>query len=295
MGYSWSQQDESVGAGFVRIATEQLAKAALNADAVGDPPAGRIHAARRNCKRLRGLFRLVRSDFGDYDRANAAVRDAADRLSAVRDAAVMRDTLEKLYDWAGHPPPPKFEEQPTDIAAENAALLTFRDDVADLMGATKAWKTGKIDIETLSKGFGRCYRDGAKAAGAAHKKPSDEAFHDWRKQVKYHSFHLLLLKRCLADPNGADLERVEHLAELLGRHHDLAVLRMTAKSDPNKLAVEIDPAFIEHNASLMQDRLAARAFGLGAEIFARPAKVVRQSIEARWHDWWQKAAEVEPA
>ncbi|RZJ82697.1 MAG: CHAD domain-containing protein, partial [Massilia sp.] len=89
MGYSWSQQDESVGAGFVRIATEQLAKAALNADAVGDPPAGRIHAARRNCKRLRGLFRLVRSDFADYDRANAAVRDAADRLSAVRDAAVM--------------------------------------------------------------------------------------------------------------------------------------------------------------------------------------------------------------
>ena len=48
MGYSWSQQDESVGAGFKRMATEQIAKAVLNADAVNDPPAGRIQSARRS-------------------------------------------------------------------------------------------------------------------------------------------------------------------------------------------------------------------------------------------------------
>lgn len=295
MAYAWSQQDESVGGGFLRIATEQLAKAVLNADAVGDPPARRIHSARRHCKRLRGLLRLVRDDFSDYKRTNAAVRDAADRLSAVRDAAVMRDTLEKLYNWAGHPAPPKFEEQSRDVAAENAALAIFRGDIADLLSGAKDWKVGKLDLGTLSTGFGRCYRDGARAAVAAHRTPSDHAFHDWRKQVKYHSFHLILLKRCLADETGGDLERVEHLAEVLGRHHDLAVLRMTAQSNPDKLGVEIDQAFVEHNAGLMQDRLAARAFGIGSEIFARPAKLVRQSVETRWHAWWQAARQAEPA
>lgn len=294
MGYAWSQQDESVGAGFLRIATEQIAKAIRNADAVGDPPAGRIHSARRHCKRLRGLFRLVRRDFPAYKSANAAVRDAADHLSAVRDATVRRETLARLYDWAGHPVPGSLEVDPVDPAAEEAALKVFRAEMAALLGKADDWKIGKMDHETLAHGFSRCYGKAAEAAAHCRKRPTDLAFHDWRKQVKYHAFQLILLKSCLADAEGSLLEPVEQLADVLGQHHDLAVLIETVHATPEKLGVEVDPAFVAVNGGLMQERLAGQAFRLADEIFARPPKAMRQSIEARWRAWWQPATETEP-
>lgn len=295
MGYAWSQQDELVGAGFRRIATEQMTKSILNADAVGDPPAGRIHSARRHCKRLRGLFRLVRGDFNTYASANAAVRDAAAQLSAVRDAAVLRETLAKLYEWAGQPVVGRLRVDPVDPAVEEAALKTFRAAMSTLLGESRSWKIDKIDRHTLAQGFGRYYGKAADAADEARRKPSDEAFHDWRKQVKYHAFQLILLKSCLADAEGSSLEQVERLAEVLGKHHDLAVLCQTVHETPGKLGIDLDPAFIAINAGLLQERLAGQAFRLADEIFARPAKVVRHSTSVRWRTWWQPASETEPA
>ena len=295
MGYAWSQQDESVGAGFIRITSEQIAKAILYADAVGDPPAERIHSARRRCKRLRGLFRLVRRDFPACRAANAAVRDAADHLSAVRDASVMRETLVRLYEWAGHDVPGGLEIEPADPAAEETALQVFRAEMSDLLGKVDGWKAGKIDEKTLAHGFGRCYGKAAEAGARCRKHPTDHAFHDWRKLVKYHAFQSILLKPCLADSERSLLEPVEELADVLGKHHDLAVLTQTVHDAPEQLGVEIDPAFVAINAGLLQERLAARAFRLADRVFARPPKAVRDNIEVRWRSWWHPAAKTEPA
>ena len=295
MGYAWSQQDESVGAGFLRMATEQMAMAIRNADAIGDAPAGRIHSARRHCKRLRGLFRIVHGDFPAYKTANAEVRDAADQLSAVRDAAVLRQTLEELYEWAGHPVSASIKVDPVDPVAEEAALMSFRAAMSDLLDQAKGWKIEKIDRRTLAQGFGRCYGRASDAADDARRKPSDEAFHDWRKHVKYHAFQLILLKSCLADAEGSALEPVQQLAEVLGKHHDLAVLCQTVHETPDKLGIEVDAAFVATNAGIVQERLAGQAFRLADQIFARPSKAVRDSIDLRWRTWWQPAAETEPA
>ena len=294
MGYAWSQQDESVGAGFLRIATEQMAKSILNADAIGEAPARRIHSARRHCKRLRGLLRLVRSDFPAYKQANAAIRDAADRLSSARDAAVLRETLEELYRWAGQPVP----AAPADEAGrsgEEPALQHFRTDITAILIRADGWKIGKINRDTLTHGFARCYRRAADAAEHCRHKPSDESFHDWRKQVKYHAFHLILLKSCLADDGGPDLEPVEKLADLLGRHHDLAVLRVAVEQKPETLGKNIDAGFVAANVGLLQDRLSARALGLADVIFAHPASAVRDTIDSRWRAWWHPASEPELA
>lgn len=295
MGYSWSQQDESVGAGFKRVAAEQIAKAVLNADAVNDPPAGRIHSARRHCKRLRGVFRLVRSDFPDYRPANAAVRDAAAVLSAVRDAAVLRQTLERLYNWTGYPLAEAPRRETDRAELEAAALVTFRDQMAKLLGAAEGWNIKKIDVSTLGKGYERCCRRAVKAAERSRDKPTDEIFHEWRKLVKYHSFHLILLKSCLGEVVKEEVERVEHLAEILGHHHDLAMLRHAVRTEPEKLGGKLDTAFVEANAGLLQDHLGARAFVLSDEIFARPPRIARQSLETRWHAWFHPAPVVERA
>lgn len=294
MAYGWSQQDETIGAGVRRIATEQVGKAIANADTVSDPPSGRIHSARRHCKRLRGLFRLVRSDFPAYRNANAQVRDAAAVLSSARDAAVLRETLGQLYRWAGQPIPDGPPPADANTEAEEAALAKFRTAMTAFLTEAESWKLARIDHRTLGKGFARCYARAAEAAEMCRDKPEDEAFHDWRKQVKYHSFHLKLLKGPLAATVKPDLERIETLAQLLGRHHDLAVLRATVKTEPQRLSEGLDPAFIETNAGLLQVHLASRALALGAEIFARPPKMVRDSVKTLWSAWWHPLDIAEP-
>ncbi|HKN40971.1 MAG TPA: CHAD domain-containing protein [Acidimicrobiia bacterium] len=84
----------------VRKATEkQLRKivAALTGQAGLDPDEA-AHDARKRAKKLRALLRLVRPELGDdvYRRENRALRDAARRLSPVRDAWVLVETLDGL-------------------------------------------------------------------------------------------------------------------------------------------------------------------------------------------------------
>jgi len=295
MGYSWSRQDASVGAGFLRIATEQMAKAVLNADAVGNPPAERIHAARRHCKRLRGLFRVVRPDFGAYAEANAAVREAAAVLSAARDARVVSKTLEELYQWAGQRPPALSAARNVAPEGEEKALTAFRGAISQLMVDAASWKVGRMNRRTIGRGVRHCYEAAAQAAAETRKQSEDEAFHAWRKLAKYHSFHLVLLRAPLADEARTNIERAERLAEALGRHHDLALLLDTARRHPARLADDLDLSFVALHCRQQQERLAAEAFRLGDDIFARPARMVQESVETRWRTWRAETLEIEPA
>jgi CHAD domain-containing protein len=295
MAYCWVTQDSSVGDGFARIATEQAAKAVLNADAVGDPPADRIHAARRHCKRLRGLFRLARPDFPDYRKANALVRDAAAHLSAARDARVIRQTLEKLSEWAGLPAPEPAKHHAPNSEDEAAALNAFRGAIGRVVRDAGNWNVDHLTYESIGEGFERCYAQAAKAGKEALQKPDDEAFHDWRKLTKYHSFHLILLKDLLGKDASAKIKRVEQLAAVLGQHHDLAVLRHTASASPQSLSASLDADAVVLNVGRQQDQLAAQAHWLADEIFAKPPKAVRREFEANWQAWWTHADAEEPA
>ncbi|MGH8670054.1 MAG: CHAD domain-containing protein, partial [Burkholderiales bacterium] len=57
-----------------------------------------VHEIRREIKRARAALRLLRDALGKeaYARENAALRDAGRRLSAVRDARVVQETLERV-------------------------------------------------------------------------------------------------------------------------------------------------------------------------------------------------------
>lgn len=295
MGYCWVRQDVSVGDGFARIATEQAAKAVLNADAVGDPPADRIHSARRHCKRLRGLFRLARPDFADYRKANALVRDAAAHLSAARDARVIRQTLEKLCEWGGLPVPEPAEHHAPNPEDEATALTAFRAAMGKVVQEAGNWKVEHLTYESIGEGFERCYAEAGKAGRQARRKPDDEAFHDWRKLTKYHSFHLILLRESLGESAGAKLKRVEQLAMVLGQHHDLAVLRQTARTSPENRAAGLDVEAVVRNVDRQQEQLATQAHWLAEEIFATPPKILRREFEAGWQAWWTRNAVEEPA
>lgn len=282
MAFCWSLEDATVGDGFARILAAQLRRSLAVIDDEAESPARRIHAVRRRAKRMRGLLRLVRPGFPDYRAVNRRIRDAASALSGTRDAAVLRDTLVELCRWSGHPVP-DAAAGPDAQEAEATALSGFRAQLLDLQHDLPDWSIADIDAETLARGMADEYKAGRQTMHHSQQHPDDDvALHEWRKHVKYLSFHLLLLRRVLPDAE-IQIEATESLATLLGRHHDLSVLR--AALAEGQLGDGLDAGFLRHHARQRQHRLAAHAFRLGSPLFARHAKDLRHGIMTRWQDW----------
>ena len=97
-------QDETIPDGIRRVARGQLDQAHTE---LGQSPkrklAAAVHDTRKSLKRLRTTVRLARGGIGEeiHRRENAAFRDTGRRLSGVRDASVMVETLHELEKFAG--------------------------------------------------------------------------------------------------------------------------------------------------------------------------------------------------
>lgn len=88
---------ESVEEAVQRIALEQLDKAVAELKSDELPRHEQVHQVRKRCKKIRGLLRLVRPSLGEtYKRENAHYRDAARRLSDLRDSHTLQSNFEKL-------------------------------------------------------------------------------------------------------------------------------------------------------------------------------------------------------
>lgn len=269
MGFQWSLEDRSIGDGFVRIAREQIDKAIAIANDGNDPPARRVHEARRRAKKLRALLRLVRPDFGHYAQENAFVRDAARGLSAARDVTVAADTLVELMEWAGREAPQiTLAAEPAD---EVAGLAQFAVDMQQMLARSGHWKTGKIDLDTLAEGLTSTYRKGLEAMHLVSANPTDTGFHEWRKHAKYHWNQIGLLEACAEDVLPSAHKAVGDLADELGLHHDLAMLRDKLAADP-ALFGELDIGFVLDAAARRQRDLEAAIGVLGRQVFAETPK-----------------------
>src|SRR5262249_12296738 len=105
-------------------------------------------------------------------------------------------------------------------------------DVCDRMevarGRVADWPLdGAEGPEAWRTGFERTYRQARRTLAAAYEAPTPERFHEWRKNVKYHWYHTRLLTPLWERTVAGRVAAASTLGELLGLHHDLAVLRTT--------------------------------------------------------------------
>ena len=96
MAYRFKRGNSSVEAGVRRIATEEIDGAIDEIDDNGLELHETVHQVRKRCKKLRGLIRVVRPAFDDYQDENAAFREAARALSYVRDTEALIETYDDL-------------------------------------------------------------------------------------------------------------------------------------------------------------------------------------------------------
>lgn len=287
MGFTFVHKDKSVGSGVRRIAQSEFDKALEQVSDPGKDIVTAVHEARRCCKRLRGLLRLVGPVLDDSQRENTAIRDAAAHLAHARDAIVLNHTLDRIESRT-RSTFPRLRERLSERSAaagdgrsDAAAIAAFRQAMQGARERSRDWSLDKDGFEALEKGLVRTYRAMRRGLAVAHGEPTAEHLHEWRKQVKYHGFHMSLLGAIAPAAGAARRQAIDALASLLGEHHDLALLigvvEQEAGALPGREVNEVLDA-----ARKRQLVLEKRAFAMGRDLAAQKPKAFGKALAASW-------------
>lgn len=196
-----------------------------------------VHTVRKGVKRLRAHLRLWKSavDPEVYRAEDENLARIGRSLAPARDAAVLGQTLNSLESSAGWDVAARFIEAHHESALEELRLGPL-DETRVWLGTVRArW----LDLPerhrpaAVRQGVIRSHRKGAAAYGAAAATGQADAFHRWRKQVKYLRYQLEAI--------GGDAAMTTALTDLgvmLGFEHDQTVF--------------ID--FIDDNIDMLPDR-----------------------------------------
>lgn len=303
------EHGESAAEGMRRVIAGRLEKAAerLRENGANGDTAAAIHGARKDLKKARAALRTVRTDLGrkPFKGENRRLRDAARTLAASRDAEVKLATLEALAEGAdtGAPPGP--------LRIWHDALALERDRVtrgdsgasadpdldAQIAAATWAIEASLAAVPALNlkhdgwrllePGLDRAYREGRAGLALVRDKPSPDNVHDWRKRVKDLWYQLRLLEGAWPGQLVATAGEVHELTELLGDHHDLAVLREDLAGRPEVGSGHA--AVFEELIERRQAALLGSALALGERVYAEKPKSYRRRLRAYWRAWRRPA------
>jgi len=250
-----------------------------------EPSDEQIHRARKELKRARADLRLLRHTIGQaaYARENAVLRDAARPLSGVRDAAVLKETVETLIKSGRSGARRRLltkvrgalTQAHREALAELRMLNAVKESVACLVAAAarmRQWQFEQPHTARLHKGLQRIYKQGRAAFTTACADPTNEHLHEWRKQVKYLGQSMEVWKAHDATGVKRLAKRADKLADLLGDDHDLAVFaeRLEQLDSPHP----IRPA-ITRDIAGRRIHLQKKALKIGRRFFkAKPRSFV---------------------
>jgi len=292
MAYKLDER-EGMASGVRRIVAEELdsAVAGLRARPLLDEA---VHEARKSLKKARSAMRLVRSDLGSdvRKRENAAMRDAAARLSGARDAQVMLETLDKL---AADPrvtvPGPAvarlkqlLEARREELRGESdleAEAAEAADQLAVVRGRVDDWPLDDEDFAAAAAGLRRMHSQGRRAMDTALTKNDDDSWHEWRKRVKDLWYASRILKPVAPGQLSGATDEASDLSDVLGDHNDLAVLAETITEYQHELApghAELMQAALSRRRETL--RLAAVPFG--QRLYAERPKAFVRRLEGCW-------------
>jgi CHAD domain-containing protein len=289
------KRKEEVGDGIRRIARGRAddAAEALTAARDGEDAAAHIHAARKDLKKLRAVLRLVRRDLGKelFETESRRYRDAARLLSRSRDAEVKLETLDALVEGSGDAPPGAaalwrealVADRDRIVGEEGAPIDDAVAAIEEVAGRAPSWRIRHDGWKLLGPGLDTAYLEGREAFAELGDSPGFEAVHDLRKRGKDLWYQVRLLRDAWEPVLDATAEEIHDFTDLLGDHHDLAVLAEDLAGRE-----QVDPAQRETLKALIEARqstLLGEARSAGGRIYAEKPKAFGRRLRAYWRAW----------
>lgn len=262
-----------------------------------------VHDVRKRCKKLRGLFRLVRPVLGKgYTTVNVHFRDLARGLSDMRDAHAVLETFDDLVAASCHHAPGGFPsvrvelERRSDAATASISAGDERLDVARerlRMGRllVGSWDLGD-DLDVLADGAGLTHRRARRALGIASTAPDDDVLHEWRKRVKYLWYHSRLLELAAPSVLVPFAERLKDLSDALGDDHDLAVLAAWLRDEGDAFGPAAERCELEMLIAYQRADLGRRARRLGARLLGEENEAFIARLAAHLRAWRHEGDEM---
>lgn len=292
------RSDESLEEICQRIAREQVSKAIDEIDDDSLNAHETVHQVRKRCKKVRGLLRLFRFGLDDqYSTLNEEFRDAARTLSPVRDSEAVIETYDDLMEVYGELVDQRrlrsirneFERRrdavEKDLDVENR-ISTFRAFCDGQLSNIESWQlTSDFNTKMLVKGLRKTYRRGRKEMATALETESTEEFHEWRKRVKYHWYHMRILRDVWPPIVRARRDELDELSDLLGDEHDLATLRLSISDGSEAFG---DYREIQATIGLIDQRrneLRAKSRNLGRNIYAEKPSALAARFSTYLNTW----------
>ena len=137
----------------------------------------------------------------------------------------------------------------------------------------------------IEPGLRKTYGRGRRARVNAYRSPSDEAFHDWRKRVKYHWYHVRLLQDSWPSVIKTYRDSLKDLGEILGDDHDLVVVKQVIAEPDLDLHDKTVVSDCTRLIDQRQEQLRAAARGLGDRAYAEKPKCFSARIGSYWRTW----------
>jgi len=291
------QPGEPVAEAIRRVVAEQVDNAVAQLEGRGEADRdAAVHDARKSLKKARAAVRLARFDLGDEVRMseNAVLRDAGRRLSGVRDAEVLLQTLAKVAADERLAVPPeavarlrialeqrrdRLHAQAHDAAGESEAAAA---ELRALRERVASWPLEDAGFASAGRGLRRIHERGAAAMDAAvGPDADDEAWHEWRKRVKDLWYSVRILEPVSPRLLGGLVAEASELSDLLGDHNDLAVLSEAVEEHRAVLEPE-EAAALAAAVHRRAGELRLRAVPLGLRLYAESPKALARRVRAYW-------------
>lgn len=257
----------------------------------GDHRDGHIHDARKDCKRIRALLRLSGTRWGAAERQrDRMIRDIARSLASARDRFVLAQTLDALGQRHGIDVEvvsmlqAALSQRPegNEIAIEVSVVLEQCAAVRDtLINRPQARPS---ETKRLRRGLSVVYQIARKRFKKVACKASSDAFHDWRKFVKYHLYQLHVVEPIWPEVMAARGREVDRLATLLGDLHDIDTLE---DGLVRLKTADVGDTWDEVHRAVCRDRArwAAASQALGERLFIEPSRLFGRRMAHYWRRW----------
>jgi CHAD domain-containing protein len=288
---------EPVPAGIRRIVREEMEAAArqLSGEAGSDRDEA-IHEARKSMKKIRGVLRLMRPEMGAvYQRENNWYRNVGGRLSEFRDAGAMIETFDALIEEHREELGRRklgsirrglmARKQNAEVQAGMAEVFgTIAGGLRRRVAKVEAWPLVADGFPALAMGLEATFRGGRKARARVRKHPTPANYHEWRKRVKDHWYHVRLLEKYWSGAMESYEKSLKELENWLGEDHNLVVLQETVVATPALFGKELEIALFQKLIDQYHEKLRGYAVSMGKHIYGEKPRPFIKRLRRLWED-----------